>query len=372
MTTSDPSYSPHGLLPAPDPRSESPPVDYFYQNVAKHLIKDTVRIMSNGLGIDLTKVSGLEDTIDESIDGIQDRLQSNPIINTYLEQAHSKQLEAYLEDRRSKCRDHTYYVVPFKCKDMNHRSYFMHLFAQQQGFSEPSDLLPTGIPKWPANTVKKLASQYPVLRKLTDDTLSNHPLQEQAINLLAQHKSDIYNQKFLDQIKNPDIPKPVFNPRSPDARSLVFTHILNYESTKLTDGYSKYERELERALKYNKSIPSEPKNRFSWGRKQLEILLDTLTDPDEVQLTEDMIEFSFGDKIKTSFIPAFYRYTVDGRLYSNLKLLGAKSGRFTSQNPNMLQLPSTGSIYAKPVKKCFVASPGNVILTADYSALTKL
>ncbi len=35
----------------------------------------------------------------------------------------------------------------------------------------------------------------------------------------------------------------------------------------------------------------------------------------------------------------------------------------------MLQLPSTGSIYAKAVKKCFVASPGNIILTADFNAL---
>lgn len=35
----------------------------------------------------------------------------------------------------------------------------------------------------------------------------------------------------------------------------------------------------------------------------------------------------------------------------------------------MLQIPSTGSIYAKPVKKCFVSAPGTVILTADFSAL---
>lgn len=35
----------------------------------------------------------------------------------------------------------------------------------------------------------------------------------------------------------------------------------------------------------------------------------------------------------------------------------------------MLQLPSTGSIYAKAVKKCFVSSPGKIILTADFNAL---
>lgn len=32
-------------------------------------------------------------------------------------------------------------------------------------------------------------------------------------------------------------------------------------------------------------------------------------------------------------------------------------------------MPSTNSRFAKPVKKCFVAPPGKVIIAADYNAL---
>lgn len=370
MNTFNPAYSPWSLLPAPEPRTVSPPADYFYENVAKHLVKDTVRICSNGLGIDLNEVSKLEDTIDSSINKVHDSLLVNPIILQYLNTKHSKELESYKAERATKLRTIDYYIKPFDHKNMHHRSYFMYFFSQSQGFKGPPDEIHPGIPKWDANTVKKLTRQYPLLTKLLNGTLTDaHPLVKQALELLAQHKCDIYNQKFLEQIANPSIPKPLFNPRSPDAKHLVFTDILGYESGKLTDGYKKYERELEKAQRRNSYPPKEPKNKWSWGRKQLEQLKDIISDPDETNLVTDMIEFSFGDKIKSSFIPAFYKYTVNGRLYSNLKLLGAKSARFTSSNPNMLQLPSTGSIYAKPVKKCFVASPGNVILTADFAAL---
>ena len=327
----DPKYSPWSLLPAPEPRTVSPPDNYFYDKVAKHLIRDVVRIMMNGLAIDLEKVSELEDEIDKTLEQVNKTLSNNKYVKEFIKQRNKAIIEAYKQDRKAKLKQPKDFIKPFRYNDITHRSYFMHIYAQKQGIIEPTDTLPTGVPKWSAKLVKKLAITRPILQRLlTGDLQESHSIVKEAMELLAKHKCDIYNKKYLKEIENPvNLPKKYelkpFNPNSPDDKHGLLTGLLGLESGKLTDAYIKWEKECKKAEQLGKSCPDPPKNKYSWGRKQLEPLLNLTTDKNVKEILQALIDFAFGSKIKSAFIPAFYKYTVDGRLYGSLKIFGAKS-----------------------------------------------
>lgn len=341
------TYSPHDLLPAPLPSNTKYPKNYFYEKVAKHLIKDTVRIMNNGLGIDLTKVGELEEILDTQLAKVTEDLSTHPYVATYLESRYSTQVNSYKEDRKSRFKTPTDFIKPFKPGDMTHRSYFMYIYATERSIALPTELLPTGIPKWPAKLLKKFAKSSPLLTKLLNKTLpETNPTAIKAMELLAEHKADLYNAKYVEQINNPSVPYPVFNPSSSQQKQELFLSLnIDSETTSKTTGLPSYNRnEIERINKEH-------------------------TDPLVTSLTQALINHSTAAIIRNNFIEAFYKYTVDGRLYGTLKLFGAKSFRLTSSNPNMLNLPSTGSIFAKPTKECFVPPEGFIVATIDYSAL---
>lgn len=53
-----------------------------------------------------------------------------------------------------------------------------------------------------------------------------------------------------------------------------------------------------------------------------------------------------------------------GRIHCSFNQIGADTGRFSSSNPNMQNIPS----HNKEIRQMFTASPGHVLLSSDYSA----
>lgn len=59
---------------------------------------------------------------------------------------------------------------------------------------------------------------------------------------------------------------------------------------------------------------------------------------------------------------------IDGRVHTNFKAHGAETGRFSSSEPNLQNIPSSGQ-YGKLIRNLFVAPPGYKLVVADYSQI---
>lgn len=89
-------------------------------------------------------------------------------------------------------------------------------------------------------------------------------------------------------------------------------------------------------------------------------------------LLEALIAYKEVDKILSSFIPAFEKATEYNGwhyLFGHFNLGGTVSGRLSSSDPNLQNLPSTGSKYAHAIKECFKAPPGFLMIGIDFASL---
>ena len=104
----------------------------------------------------------------------------------------------------------------------------------------------------------------------------------------------------------------------------------------------------------------------------LKKLLNHTTDPEIQELLNALIDYGAVNKILTSFIPAMENAVrgPDGwyYLFGKFKLGGTVSGRLSSSDPNLQNLPAN-SKYAKLIKSCFMAPPGWVFCGLDFASL---
>lgn len=82
-----------------------------------------------------------------------------------------------------------------------------------------------------------------------------------------------------------------------------------------------------------------------------------------------LLDYAKVDKLIGTYVDGLLPHIrPDGRIRSSLNIAGARSGRMSSSNPNLQNIPSGGQ-YAKMAKSIFNVPPGHVMLQLDYSQL---
>lgn len=89
-------------------------------------------------------------------------------------------------------------------------------------------------------------------------------------------------------------------------------------------------------------------------------------------VVDDLIEWRHISKLKSQYADGLILHIApDGRIHTTYNVDGARSGRASSENPNMQNIPSEerDPHDSKLIKDCFIASPGYSLLASDYAQL---
>jgi len=207
----------------------------------------------------------------------------------------------------------------------------------------------------------------------------NKQLQKESDNNLAQMNSLQIVWSFMDQIidellikKNKKLKTKVF--KKSDMGSTKDTTI------EFNPGSPK---QLQRLL-YDEDFIGLPVLDYTdtkqpaTGAETLEKLIHHTKDPEVIRFLEILIEYKASAIILSTFLPAFLKAQLgpDGwyYLFGNFRLGGTLSGRISSNNPNLQNIPSSGSTkikqrLAKLIKECFESPPGWIFVGLDFDSL---
>lgn len=108
------------------------------------------------------------------------------------------------------------------------------------------------------------------------------------------------------------------------------------------------------------------------GGDVIKALRKHTNDPEKLEVMEALHGYSKLSKILSAFIPAFENawLKADGMAYlhGSFNIGGTKSGRLSSSDPNLQNLPAGGKL-GKLIKSCFAAGYGFIFCGADFSSL---
>lgn len=219
--------------------------------------------------------------------------------------------------------------------------------------------------KYALDIVQMQLTGMPILMERTKEV--NKQIGDQVAAYLASMQSSPVIQKFNYWVaenwankKNAKLKKKrvtvadcpdVFNPNSHDQLQVLLFEQLGLPVLELTD-------------------TKKP----STNAEVIKALVNHTKNPQIIKFLEDLREYSLINKIYTTFLPAMLKAQLgpDGQhyLFGSYNLGGALSGRLSSSDPNLQNLPAKGPL-GKLIKSCFGIEPGvrKVFCGLDFASL---
>jgi DNA polymerase-1 len=124
-------------------------------------------------------------------------------------------------------------------------------------------------------------------------------------------------------------------------------------------------KQLQEILFDKLKIPVVKKNKtgLSVDNEVLEII------GEKYAIAKDILEYRSLQKLLSTYVEGLLKmiHPVTGRIHTTYRQLGTTTGRMSSENPNLQNIPS-GSGHAGEIRSCFIPSSTDYsLLVADYS-----
>jgi DNA polymerase-1 len=208
----------------------------------------------------------------------------------------------------------------------------------------------TGMPM----SIKKLAEVKDKLTTMQNGYLSiiNNSAVIKTMNVRVQTKAMIDANAKLKVKQHPfeKFAAEVFNPNSGPQLQVLLYDLMGLPVIDLTDT----------------KLPAT-------GGETIEKLINHTTNPEYKAVLEALMGYGGVNKILSTFIPAFEKGIIKAKdgiiwLHGSFNLGGTVSGRLSSSDPNMQNIPA-GSEFGKLIKEIFMACFGWIFAGADFNSL---
>lgn len=180
--------------------------------------------------------------------------------------------------------------------------------------------------------------------------INNSSYIDDVVSILKGRQVISRNAKLKTKVLTVDDVEVVFNPNSSDHLNVLLYQVLKLPILQRTES-------------------KQP----ATGKKVIEALLNHTKDAEAIELLKALNHVKDGSKILSAFIPHFKKApycTVMKHhfIFGNFNLGGTVSGRLSSSDINLQQIPSKGR-YAKIIMSCFGAPDGWLFIGIDADSL---